>query len=171
MNLRWVFVFVLLISNAVQTFAGGEETAGSLIKISKKHISFSMAMFDVLQQDKPSLEGRLEIQGSELTWIAKPFVGIMTNTDGALHFYSGFALDIPLVSIFYISPSLAPGIYYKSKSKDLSLLLEFRSQLELGIVLDNDLRVGLSFNHISNASLGKINPGVESVALTYYFSF
>jgi hypothetical protein len=137
----------------------------------RNYISISAAVFDVLQQDNSSFEGRAEFHGSEFSWLFKPLSGIMGNTDGAIHVYGGVLVDIPLFSFLYISPSFAPGIYYKSNSKDLDFLLEFRSQIEIALMLDNDIKVGLSFNHISNASLGSTNPGVESIALTYHFPF
>jgi len=95
----------------------------------------------------------------------------MANTDGAVYIFSGFYIDIPITSFLYISPSFAPGLYHKGNSKNLNFALEFRSQIEIGIRLENNIRVGISFSHISNASLGKINPGVESIALTYLIPF
>ena len=135
----------------------------------RNYISISAAVFDILQQDNSSFEGRVEFHGTEFTWLLKPLAGLMANTDGAIHIFSGVLVDIPLFSFIYISPSFAPGIYYKSNSKNLDFLLEFRSQIEVALKLDNDIKVGLSFNHISNASLGQTNPGVESFALTYHF--
>ncbi|NNG28083.1 MAG: acyloxyacyl hydrolase [Ignavibacteriaceae bacterium] len=126
-------------------------------------------MFDILQQGNPSLEGRVEFRFNKMDSKVKPFSGLMANTDGAVYLYSGFYIDIPITSFLYISPSFAPGLYYKGNSKNLNFALEFRTQIEIGIRLDNNIRVGASFNHISNASLGKINPGVESLAITYYF--
>ena len=64
-------------------------------------------------------------------------------------------------------PSFAPGLYFKNNSKDLHFVVEFRTQLEAIFVIPNKLRTGVSFNHISNASLGKSNPGVESIAITF----
>jgi hypothetical protein len=135
----------------------------------KEHIALSFAIFDILQHDNSSLEGRAEFHGSEFTWLLRPLTGFMVNTDGAIHVFSGVLVDIPVFSFLYISPSFAPGIYYHSNSKNLDFFLEFRSQIEVAFKLDNDMKVGLSFNHISNASLGKTNPGVESLALTYSF--
>lgn len=137
----------------------------------KQYISLTTAVFDVLQQDFTSFEGRIEYRGQPLEWMARQVAGLMANTDGALHIYSGFVMDIPLLPFLYLSPSFAPGIYFKSNSKDLNFFLEFRSQIELMLVLDGGKRVGVSFNHISNANLGRKNPGVESIAVTYHFPF
>ena len=69
----------------------------------------------------------------------------------------------------FLIPSFAPGIYYGGKSKDLNFDLEFRSQIEISYFLKNDMKIGLNFNHISNASLGKPNVGVESLGITFVF--
>jgi hypothetical protein len=136
-----------------------------------RHISFSTAVFDVLQQDKMSLEGRIEYRGLEFIEALRPLTGLMANTDGAIYFYSGVVFEFSLFPFLYFTPSFAPGIYYQSKSKNLDFFLEFRSQFELTFVFENDVRIGFSFNHISNASIGVTNPGVESIAISYYIPF
>jgi lipid A 3-O-deacylase len=137
----------------------------------KNFITLSTAVFDILQQDNSSFEGRVEFRFDKTDWQIKPFSGLMANTDGAVYLFSGFYIDIPLASFLYITPSFAPGLYHKCNSKNLDFELEFRSQIEMAIRLENNIRVGVSFSHISNASLGKINPGVESLALTYVIPF
>ena len=137
----------------------------------REYVSFTTAVFDILQKTNTSFEARVEYHGPEFTWVVKPLTGLMTNTDGAIYFYGGVVFDIPLLSFLFLSPSLAPGIYYKSESKDLNFIFEFCTQIELTLLLNNDLRVGISFNHISNASLGPPNPGVESIGISYYFPF
>jgi len=135
----------------------------------KNYITLSSAVFDILQQNNSSFEGRIEFRFNKIDWRLKPFSGIMTNTDEAVYLFLGFYIDIPLASFLYITPSFAPGFYHMGNSKNLEFALEFRSQIELAIRLENNTRVGVSFNHISNAGLGKINPGVESIAVIYYF--
>jgi hypothetical protein len=141
----------------------------SFSQVSKEYILFSTAVFDVLQQDHSAIEGRVEYRGTEFYSTFKPLAGAMANTEGAVYFYAGMFIDIPVTGFLYITPSFAPGIYFSNGSKDLSFVLEFRSQIELIIKLDKEIRIGISFNHISNASLGILNPGVESIALTYHF--
>jgi lipid A 3-O-deacylase len=134
----------------------------------KNYFSVSTAIFDVLQETKPSLEGRFEFRYNSVGWVIKPYSGFMTNTDGAFNLYAGIFKDFSIGSFLVFTTSFAPGIYYKNKSKDLYFLLEFRSGIELAVKFENDFKVGVSFYHVSNASLGKLNPGVESLALTYY---
>ena len=133
----------------------------------KNYIALSSAVFDILQQSRPSFEGRVEFRFSKIDWKMKPFGGIMANTNGAVHLFSGFYIDIPIASFLFITPSFAPGLYHKCDSKNLDFALEFRSQIEVSYVFSNHSRIGFSFNHISNASFGDENPGVESLALTY----
>jgi hypothetical protein len=133
------------------------------------YIAFSAAVFDVLQQNNAAFEGRVEFQLNKIDWAVKPFSGLMTNTDGAVHIYTGIFIELPLTSFLFIKPSFAPGLYYHNNSKDLNFVLEFRSQFEIGLKLEDGIKFGVSFNHISNASLGSTNPGVESIAISYYF--
>jgi len=138
---------------------------------SKEYISFSSAVFDFLQKENTSLEARVEYHGPEFTWVVKPLTGLMTNTDGAIYFYGGVVFDIPLLSFLFLSPSLALGIYYTSESKELNFIFDFHTQIELALLLNNDLRVGISYNHVSNAGLGPPNSGVESIGISYFFPF
>lgn len=160
-----IIIFFLLISFPLIAFSpedGNKER-------DKVHMAFTQAFFDVLQQDELSLEGRVELRYDKADWVLDPFAGIMMNIDGAKHLYAGFNFNVNIIGGFYINPSFAPGIYYNNKSKNLHFLLEFRSQLELAYRFENDFQMAISFNHISNASLGELNPGVESIAITYLF--
>jgi lipid A 3-O-deacylase len=151
------FLFIILCNSA--SFAGG----------SRDYFSFSSALFDILQEDEASLEGRIEYRVNSLEWNLKPFAGFMANTDGALHFYTGMYSEIPVTSFITIIPSFAPGLYFKNNSKDLHFTLVFRSQMEVIFNIQDYIKAGFSFNHISNASLGDTNPGVESFAITFQF--
>lgn len=133
----------------------------------KNYVALSSAVFDILQQSAPSFESRIEFRFEKIEFFAHPFSGVMTNSEGATHIYVGFYYEIPLNEYLFITPSFAPGIYAGNGSKDLDCALEFRSQLELAFKFINGAGIGISFNHISNASLGDENPGVESLALTY----
>jgi len=157
-HLLFYLVFLIPLFNS-ESFAGD----------GRKYISFSTAVFDILQQESTAFEGRIEYRGIEFYSDFKPLTGVMLNTGGAVHLFAGIFIDIPIFDFLYFSPSFAPGLYFNKKSKNLHFLLEFRSQVEIAFKIGNEIKVGVSFNHISNASLGKVNPGVESIALTYYF--
>ena len=65
------------------------------------------------------------------------------------------------------TPSFAPGLYHKGDGKDLGHVVEFKSEIQLSYALSKDSRLGVSYNHVSNASLGDKNPGANS----YMFNF
>jgi lipid A 3-O-deacylase len=98
---------------------------------------------------------------------ARPLIGIFGTEKGSIYVYGGIAFDIFLGKKVVLSPSFAPGLYYKGKGKDLGFPLEFRSALELDYIFPNKSRFGAQFYHISNASLGHKNPGVEALVFLY----
>jgi lipid A 3-O-deacylase len=153
-----IFLFVFVFIFAFSSISSGEEPSD--------YISISTAIFDVLQNDIPSTEGRIEYRVNSAEWLLKPFTGFMANTDGARYIYAGLFFEISITDFFSLIPSFAPGFYIKNFSKDLHSILEFRSQIEAIVFLSGKLRAGFSFSHISNASLGESNPGVESVGFT-----
>ena len=61
-----------------------------------------------------------------------------------------------------ITPSFAPGYYNYGDGKDLGYPLEFKSEIQVTFDLSKTTHLGMSYNHISNASLGTKNPGANS---------
>jgi hypothetical protein len=141
----------------------------SNVRNDKNYLTFSIALFDFIQNSRTSIEGRAEFRLYNLQSPLKPLSGIMANSDGAMFLYVGLLYDFQINPFLYITPSFSPGLYFKSSSKELGFALNFRSQLEISVKFENDFRFGLSFNHISNGTLGNINPGVESLALSAQF--
>ncbi|NDV49097.1 MULTISPECIES: acyloxyacyl hydrolase [Roseobacteraceae] len=68
-------------------------------------------------------------------------------------------------SPFYAELHLMPGIYMDNGGFDLGGPLEFRSGIELGYEFNQGWRVGLSYDHRSNADIYDNNPGIETVQL------
>src|SRR3546814_8920873 len=83
--------------------------------------------------------------------------GAMVVSHGEMYGYAGVLVDIYFGRRWVLTPSFAPGLYWKGNSddpKDLGNTIEFRSQLELSYRFDDRSRLGIGFNHMSNASLG-----------------
>lgn len=93
----------------------------------------------------------------------------MVTTDAGAYVFAGGLVNFFIGEHFVITPSFAPGLYHKGNGKELYYLLEFRSQIEIAYRFTNGGRIGASFGHISNASLGPPNPGVEYLAGTIAF--
>ena len=62
---------------------------------------------------------------------------------------------------------MAAGYYDKCNGFDLGHELEFRSSVELSYRFDNRTRLGVSFYHMSNASIDADNPGTEVLSIVY----
>ena len=129
-------------------------------------ISFGVGYFDAHRQRDEAIEGRLEYHSNKEFWYLKPFGGVMVNSDKAFNIFAGVQMDIYIGDRIVLTPSFAPGYYNKGDGWDLGFPIEFRSQFEVAFRFDDATRLGLSINHLSNASLDDRNPGVESVALT-----
>jgi hypothetical protein len=167
-NKTLLFILLLLFGFSGTGFSGSWPNESRVINESN-YLAFSVALFDFIQNSQTAIEGRAEFRIYKVSIPVKPLSGIMANSDGGLFFYVGLLYDIPVSSYLYITPSFSPGFYYKSNSKELGFTLNFRSQLEISLKFDNDFRLGVSFNHISNGTFGYINPGVESLALSAQF--
>lgn len=142
----------------------------------KNYLSTSIGQFDI-NDTKDSAEYRIEYLNGSISKLSpgnlslKPFYGAMINGDDGKYFYSGLRKDIVLSDKTYLTPSFAIGYYDQGKSKDLGYDLEFRSQLEISFKLESMNRIAISINHISNASLGEQNPGVESMVISFIRAF
>ncbi|MFY0681484.1 MAG: acyloxyacyl hydrolase [Thalassovita sp.] len=65
----------------------------------------------------------------------------------------------------YVQMHAMPGIYVQGNGPDLGFPIEFRSGIELGYETRQGWRVGLSYDHRSNADIKALNPGMETVQL------
>lgn len=78
--------------------------------------------------------------------------------------YQQFDIDIGEPDIF-VGFYFAPGLYFKGDDLDLGFPIEFRSGVEIGVRLENDWQISISYDHRSNGDIGLVNPGMETVQL------
>ena len=90
----------------------------------------------------------------------------MVTADNASYLYTGIEANYSLGAL-NITPSFTPGLYNQGDGKDLGHPLEFKSEVQLSLDLGQNTNFGMSYNHVSNASLGDKNPGANS----YMFNF
>ena len=95
-----------------------------------------------------------------------PISGGFITENSAVYVYSGIEWNFDIGS-FDFTPSFAPGLYHKGDGKDLGHVLEFKTEVQLSYEVSGDTSFGISYNHVSNASLGDKNPGANS----YMFNF
>ena len=99
-----------------------------------------------------------------------PITGAMITADNAGYIYTGVEAKYKLGSL-NITPSFTPGLYHEGDGKDLGHLLEFKSEVQLSLDLSKSSKLGFSYNHLSNASLGEKNPGANSYMFNFLKSF
>ena len=143
------------------------------INIVEKNTEFNIysGMFDFSDDGKKSALIGFQHQNENLnrdTFLGNlsPITGFMITADSAGYIYTGVQAQYK-VGALNIVPSFTPGLYHEGNGKDLGHLLEFKSEIQLSLDLSKTSELGLSYNHISNASLGSKNPGANS----YIFNF
>ncbi len=123
---------------------------------------------DVAEAGVELLGGPLQLPGlPRFVPDPAPIGGFMAAGDGSVYAYGGFRLDFPLTRRFTVSPNWAVGLYDKGDGRDLGGALEFRSALDLAFRVSRRAAVGLSFYHLSNAGIYDLNPGTESLVVTW----
>ena len=143
------------------------------INIIEKNTEFNIysGIFDFSDDGKRSALIGFQHQNENLnrdTFLGNlsPITGFMITAVSAGYIYTGVQAQYK-VGALNIVPSFTPGLYHEGNGKDLGHLLEFKSEIQLSLDLSKTSELGLSYNHISNASLGDKNPGANS----YMFNF
>ena len=93
---------------------------------------------------------------------ASPITGGFITENSAAYLYTGVEWNYAMNDNLKFTPSFAPGIYHEGDGKDLGHALEFKTELQLSYSFSESTNLGMSYNHISNASLGDKNPGANS---------
>jgi lipid A 3-O-deacylase len=130
-------------------------------------LAVSLAHTGLRRLSEFAAEVRIEYRADRLLWLLKPFGGVAANSSGGLHAFAGVLIDFYLGQRLVFTPSFAPGLYHAGKGKDLGFPVEFRSQLELSYQFPRGSRIGIGVSHLSNARLGRINPGIEAVSIVF----
>ncbi len=144
-------------------------------------ISLGFGGFDVLKNvpRRETYDARLEYRFStsilssidsslkslDETFQLRPMMGIETSPQGQAYGFGGLMFDVLLGKHVVISPNVVLGCYERGIGKKLGYPLEFRSTMEAGFRFDNGMRLTGFFGHISNAGLGRKNPGAETAGV------
>ena len=138
-------------------------------------VNFYTGMFDFSDDGKRSTLVGLQHQNENLnrdTFLGNlsPITGAMITADNATYFYTGVQAHYTIGSLNF-TPSFTPGYYNEGNGKDLGHALEFKSEIQLSLELPKNSQFGLSYNHLSNASLGDKNPGANSYMFNFFKKF
>ena len=93
---------------------------------------------------------------------ASPITGGFITENSAAYVYTGVEWNYTIGDKLKFTPSFAPGLYHEGDGKDLGHALEFKTEVQLSYSISENTNLGMSYNHISNASLGDKNPGANS---------
>ena len=145
------------------------------IKSNETELNFFTGMFDF--SDHKQKAGIIGIQHQNDDLFRESFLGKLSPITGgfltennAYYLYTGAQAEYDL-GMFTITPSFAPGYYSSGDGKDLGHSLEFKSEVQMSLNLSDSTQFGMSYNHISNASLGDKNPGANSYMINFLKQF
>ena len=113
-------------------------------------------------------EGRVTYSFDRVLNRFNPVIDFSVGTGGATFIGAGLyeQTDFSIGDHdFFAGFSFIPGLYAKGNGFDLGYPLVFRSGMELGYRTENGTQISLSYDHRSNAGLGHMNPGIESIQL------
>ena len=163
-------ILVALMSLSYLSFSNAEET-----KSNETELNFFTGMFDF--SDHKQKAGIIGIQHQNDDLFRESFLGRLSPITGgfltennAYYLYTGAQAEYDL-GMFTITPSFAPGYYNSGDGKDLGHALEFKSEVQMSLNLSDSTQFGMSYNHISNASLGDKNPGANSYMINFLKQF
>ena len=163
-------ILVALISFSFFSFANSEDK-----KTNGTELNLFTGMFDFSDTKQAAGLFGLQHQNDDLfrkSFLGKisPITGGFLTENSAFYLYTGAQAEYDL-GLFTITPSFAPGYYNSGKGKDLGSALEFKSEIQMSLNLSDSTEFGISYNHISNASLGDKNPGANSYMLNFLKQF
>ncbi len=158
----YIFIFIVFFLNP----AFAEEN------IDNEHqLNFFTGNFDFSDNKQKALLVGFQHQNENLnrnTFLGNvsPITGGFITENSAAYVYTGIEWNVDMGSLVF-TPSFTPGYYHEGDGKDLGHALEFKSEVQLSYSASDKTNFGISYNHVSNASLGDKNPGANS----YMFNF
>lgn len=152
-----------------------EDSLNETVSSNETELNFFTGMFDF--SDEKQSSGLLGLQHQNEDLFRNSFLGKLSPITGgffteksAFYLYSGVQTEYEL-GFLTITPSFAPGYYNYGSGKDLGYPLEFKSEIQMSFNLSDSSHLGMSYNHISNASFGTKNPGANSYMLNFLKQF
>ena len=160
-KLSFISILLLIVSNS---FAGEKSNNGH-------QLNFFTGNFDFSDDKQKAILMGFQHQDQSLyrnTFLGNisPITGGFITENSAAYIYTGIEWNVDLGGMVF-TPSFAPGLYHEGDGKDLGHVLEFKSEVQLSYETSEKSSFGVSYNHVSNASLGNKNPGANS----YMFNF
>ena len=170
MNLKKILINLLII-----TFAFSSTAEEKILKDQNTELSVFTGMFDFSDDGKKSTLIGFQHQNENLnrdTFLGNlsPITGFLITADNAGYIYTGVQAQYKLGAL-NLTPSFTPGIYHEGDGKDLGSVLEFKSELKVGLDIFENSKLSYSYSHISNNDWGETNPGTDNQQITFSKNF
>jgi hypothetical protein len=171
-NLFKLFFLGVILNLFIQPIQAEEK---NIIQINKQY-NFYTGNFDFSDHKQKAILFGFQHQNEELeraTFLGNmsPITGGFITENSAAYIYTGVEWNYGMGEKMIFTPSFAPGLYSEGDGKDLGHILEFKTELQASYEFSENNSFGLSYNHISNASLGDKNPGANSYEFNYLKKF
>ena len=165
MILKKLSFFLILLLSATSL------SAADNAKKDDHQLNFFTGNFDFSDDKQKAILVGLQHQNENLnrkTFLGNvsPITGGFVTENSSAYIYTGVEWNVDMGGMKF-TPSFAPGLYHEGNGKDLGHVLEFKSEVQLSYSASENTSLGVSYNHVSNASLGDKNPGANS----YMFNF
>ena len=144
-----------------------EANSETKVSNSSHQVNFYAGVFDFSDDKQKAILFGFQHQNENLernTFLgnASPITGGFITENSAAYVYTGVEWNYAMGDKIKFTPSFAPGFYHEGDGKDLGHALEFKTEVQLSYSISESTNLGMSYNHISNASLGDKNPGANS---------
>ena len=140
-------------------------------------VSFYTGTFDIIDEegdDQTTLFGiehkNPNLFRDTLFGKFKPITGAFITGDSSIYLYTGVEGQYGIGPL-KILPSFSPGYYEKGDGKDLGSVLEFKSEIKIGLDILENSKLSYSYSHISNNDWGDTNPGTDNQHITFSKNF
>ena len=143
--------------------------------LNDNEINIYSGMFDFSDDGQRALLFGLQHQNENLIRESvlgeiSPVTGFFLTENQAAYLYTGIQAHYKLGDLDF-TPSFTPGLYHEGDGKDLGHVIEFKTEVQFSINTSADTKLGFSYNHVSNASLGSKNPGANSYIFNFFKKF
>ena len=169
MHLKKIGLYLVILFSATKLFAVEE------INNNRSQINFFTGNFDFSDDKQKAYLVGFQHQDENLNrntilGNVSPITGAFITENSAAYIYTGIEWNVDMGGMTF-TPSFTPGLYHEGDGKDLGNVLEFKSEVQLSYTPSELTSFGVSYNHVSNASLGDKNPGANSYMLNFIKNF
>ena len=142
--------------------------AGRLQQHDDRHtLAGAIALHDVIDQDPLEPVFWAEYRLPWRRWTLRPDGGTLVMASGGWQIWAGIRSElVPAHLPLWWAITTNIGYYRRGGGPLLGHPLEFRSGFEMYWSWSDRWSLGLTFHHLSNASVGRRNPGTEILSLS-----